>query len=124
MSVGSATAAPWGITASLPQVGGFTGRSQSVADPVESSSSVVWSRAAHHHHVANATRSGDGKEISRMLAYLDAASGSMIVQAIVAGAAGVAVFLKLFWRRLTSPFRSKSTSGEAQTPVEVGDKKR
>jgi hypothetical protein len=41
------------------------------------------------------------------LAYLDAASGSMIVQAIVAGAAGAAVFFKLGWRRLTSPFRSR-----------------
>jgi hypothetical protein len=60
-----------------------------------------------------------------MLAYLDAQSGSMLIQAIVAGAAGVAVFAKLFWRRLTAPFRSKSTSGEAApTPVEVGDKDR
>jgi hypothetical protein len=41
------------------------------------------------------------------LAYLDAASGSMIVQAVVAGAAGAAVFLKLGWRRLTGPFRSR-----------------
>ena len=40
-----------------------------------------------------------------MLAYLDAASGSLIVQAVVAGVAGVAVFLKLFWRRITGPFR-------------------
>ena len=46
-----------------------------------------------------------------MLAYLDAASGSMIVQAIVAGAAGAAVFFKLGWRRITSPFR-RSTAAE------------
>jgi hypothetical protein len=39
------------------------------------------------------------------LAYLDAGSGSMIVQAIVAGAAGVAVFFKLYWRRLTGALR-------------------
>jgi hypothetical protein len=44
------------------------------------------------------------------LAYLDAASGSMIVQAVVAGVAGVAVFAKLFWRRLTSPFRRKAAT--------------
>jgi hypothetical protein len=44
------------------------------------------------------------------LAYLDAASGSMLVQAIVAGAAGAAVFLKLFWRRLTSPFRRREAT--------------
>jgi hypothetical protein len=41
------------------------------------------------------------------LAYLDAASGSLIVQAIVAGAAGAAVFFKLGWQRLTSPFRGR-----------------
>ncbi len=43
------------------------------------------------------------------LAYLDAASGSMIVQAVVAGAAGAAVFFKLFWRKLTAPFRGRSS---------------
>jgi hypothetical protein len=48
------------------------------------------------------------------LAYLDAASGSMIVQAIVAGVAGVAVFAKLFWRRLTSPFRRKPATTQAR----------
>jgi hypothetical protein len=41
------------------------------------------------------------------LAYLDAASGSLIVQAIVAGAAGAAVFFKLGWRRITAPFRGR-----------------
>jgi hypothetical protein len=45
-----------------------------------------------------------------MLAYLDAASGSLIVQAIVAGAAGAAVFFKLGWRRITSPFRRRATA--------------
>ena len=39
------------------------------------------------------------------LAYLDAGSGSLIVQAVVAGAAGMAVAVKLYWRRLTSKFR-------------------
>jgi hypothetical protein len=48
-------------------------------------------------------------EVNAMdLAYLDAASGSLIVQAIVAGAAGAAVFFKLGWRRLTGPFRRQS----------------
>ncbi len=42
----------------------------------------------------------------RTIAYLDAMSGSMLVQAVVAGVAGLAVFFKLFWRRITSPFRS------------------
>ena len=49
------------------------------------------------------------------IAYLDAASGSMIVQAVVAGVAGAAVFAKLFWRRLTSPFRRKSASPQTQS---------
>jgi hypothetical protein len=43
------------------------------------------------------------------LAYLDAASGSLIVQAIVAGAAGAAVFFKLGWRRITAPFRGRQS---------------
>jgi hypothetical protein len=50
------------------------------------------------------------KEKSTMdLAYLDAASGSLIVQAIVAGAAGAAVFFKLGWRRITAPFRGRQS---------------
>jgi hypothetical protein len=56
----------------------------------------------------------DGKETRSMLAYLDAASGSLIVQAIVAGAAGAAVFFKLGWRRISSPFRRR-------TAAEVGE---
>ena len=55
----------------------------------------------------------DGKETHFMLAYLDAASGSLIVQAIVAGAAGAAVFFKLGWRRISSPFRRQSAATEA-----------
>jgi hypothetical protein len=41
------------------------------------------------------------------LAYLDAGSGSLIIQALVAGAAGAAVALKLGWRRLTGKLRRK-----------------
>jgi hypothetical protein len=52
------------------------------------------------------------------IAYLDAASGSMIVQAVVAGVAGVAVFAKVFWRRLTAPFRRKSASPETQATAQ------
>jgi hypothetical protein len=33
-------------------------------------------------------------------AYLDAATGSMLLQAIVGGAAAVAVVARLYWRRL------------------------
>ncbi len=44
--------------------------------------------------------------------YLDAGTGSMLVQMAVAGVAGVAVFAKVFWARLTGPFRRKSTPPE------------
>jgi hypothetical protein len=58
-----------------------------------------------------------------MLAYLDAASGSFVVQAIVAGAAGAAVFIKVYWRRLTSPFRSGArTDAASREPADVAAK--
>ncbi|MFB9546776.1 MULTISPECIES: hypothetical protein [Micromonospora] len=43
------------------------------------------------------------------LAYLDAGSGSLIVQAVVGGVAGAAVAAKLYWRRLTDRFRRQRT---------------
>ena len=46
-----------------------------------------------------------------MLAYLDPASGSMIMSVIVGGAAGIAVFGKTLWAKMTSPFR-RGTSPE------------
>jgi hypothetical protein len=64
------------------------------------------------------TSSGPGAALATgrrhflMLAYLDAGSASLIVQAIVAGAAGAAVFLKLGWRRITSPFRRRTATAE------------
>ena len=36
--------------------------------------------------------------------YLDAGSGSMILQVVLGGTAGVAVMLKMFWRNLGSMF--------------------
>jgi hypothetical protein len=41
------------------------------------------------------------------VAYLDAGSGSLIVQAVIGGVAGVAVAAKLYWRRLTGRFRKQ-----------------
>jgi hypothetical protein len=70
---------------------------------------VIWCRAICANHVVRPCP-GDGKETRSMLAYLDAASGSLIVQAIVAGAAGAAVFFKLGWRRITGPFRRRATA--------------
>ncbi len=37
-----------------------------------------------------------------ILAYLDPGTGSIVVQAVVAGLAGVGVMLRLGWRRLAS----------------------
>ncbi len=45
--------------------------------------------------------------------YLDAGSGSMIVGAVAAGAAGVAVAAKVGWRRMTGGFGKKSQALEA-----------
>jgi hypothetical protein len=44
-----------------------------------------------------------------MLKYLDAGTGSMLVQMVVAGVAGAAVFFKLGWAKVTAPFRRKSS---------------
>jgi hypothetical protein len=48
--------------------------------------------------------------MSLKLAYLDAGAGSLIVQALVAGVAGVAVYLKVSWRRITGAFRKNSAA--------------
>ena len=57
--------------------------------------------------------------------YLDASSGSMLVGAVAAGAAGVAVAAKVGWRRMTGVFSKKgddldSVDADASTadPVE------
>ncbi|HEU4425807.1 MAG TPA: hypothetical protein VFR67_24990 [Pilimelia sp.] len=46
------------------------------------------------------------------LAYLDAGSGSLIVQAVVAGAAGTLVAVKLGWRRVADRFRKRPSDSE------------
>jgi hypothetical protein len=46
------------------------------------------------------------------LAYLDAGSGSLIVQAVIAGFAGAAVMVKLGWQRLTGKFRRRQVDEE------------
>jgi hypothetical protein len=40
-----------------------------------------------------------------MLKYLDAGTGSMLVQMAVAGVAGAAVFFKVYWAKVTKLFR-------------------
>lgn len=46
------------------------------------------------------------------LAYLDPGSGNMLAAALVAGFAGAAVAIKVWWRRLRSKFR-RSPAGQA-----------
>ena len=60
--------------------------------------------------------------------YLDASSGSMLVGAVAAGAAGVAVAAKVGWRRVTGVFGKKGdelesvdTEASATDAVETAD---
>lgn len=52
-----------------------------------------------------------------MLAYLDSSSASVVTQAVVAGAAGVAVVAKTQWKRVSSPFRKKEEKPANATPA-------
>ncbi len=47
-------------------------------------------------------------------AYLDPGSGSMLLQALLGGIAGVAVFVKMYWRRIVARFRSDKTPAESE----------
>ena len=49
-----------------------------------------------------------------ILFYLDAGTGSMLVQLAVAGAAGAAVTARLGWAKVTSPFRRKTSVDEGR----------
>ncbi len=51
--------------------------------------------------------------------YLDAGSGSMIVGAVAAGAAGVAVAAKVGWRRMTGVFGKKDEGVEPSHTAEA-----
>jgi hypothetical protein len=44
---------------------------------------------------------------STALAYLDPGSGSMMLQLLLGGIAGLGVFLKLYWQSVVSIFRHK-----------------
>jgi len=53
-----------------------------------------------------------------VFAYLDAGSGSVILQAVIGGFAAVAVSLKLFWRRILTFLRIRKPEEETQaTPA-------
>ena len=51
-----------------------------------------------------------------ILAYIDAASGSMLLQIILGGAAAVAVALKMWWRRVLTILHIRKP--EEDTPGE------
>jgi hypothetical protein len=52
-----------------------------------------------------------------VLAYLDAGSGSMILQMVVGGLAAVGVTAKLYWRRIKNVFR-RGAEPELEQPAE------
>lgn len=54
---------------------------------------------------SEATPALPAEPLSMILAYLDPGSGSMILQMILAGVAGLAVFLRYQGRRLVELFR-------------------
>jgi hypothetical protein len=54
-------------------------------------------------------------------AYLDPGSGSLVFQTIVAGIAGVAYGVRVYWSRISGWFkRGSSSSSNAQTGAEGG----
>jgi len=48
------------------------------------------------------------------LAYLDPGSGSLIIQAVVGGVAGVLVMFKFGWQRIISRFRKRPVDAEKE----------
>jgi nitrate reductase gamma subunit len=54
-------------------------------------------------------------------AYLDMGSISMGLQFLVAGIAGCAIFLRLFWSRITSSLARKKADPETDTPMPDND---
>lgn len=54
-------------------------------------------------------------------AYLDPAAGSMILQILLGGLAGLAVALKLFWRKIVSFFGAGRSRGKAAAGPDTPD---
>ena len=53
-------------------------------------------------------------------AYLDPATGSMVLQILLGGIAGLAVALKLFWRKIVS-FFGRATGGKPAAGPDTPD---
>lgn len=58
-------------------------------------------------------------EYVSVLGYLDAGSGSVLLQALLAGAAGLAITGKLWWGRLLSLLRIRRPQPEPATNSEL-----
>jgi hypothetical protein len=60
--------------------------------------------------------------VAAIFAYLDAGSGSMIVQLVLGGFAAVAVSIKLWWRRLLRFLRIRPAEpAEREASTTTGD---
>jgi hypothetical protein len=57
----------------------------------------------------------------KLLAYLDAGSGSMILQVLAGGAAALAVSFKLWWGRLLRFLRIRKDDEQAPAPAGGSD---
>jgi hypothetical protein len=55
--------------------------------------------------------------LSSVLAYLDAGSGSMILQLLLGGVAAIGVALKMYWNRFLRLLRIKKDAPADETPV-------
>ncbi len=53
---------------------------------------------------------------SEALAYLDPGSGSMLLQLLLGGVAGVVMLLKLYWHQLLAFFGIKKKEASDETP--------
>ena len=51
----------------------------------------------------------------QLVAYLDPASGSLLLQLLLGGVAGLALVLKLFWHRILGLFGLKKPKDEKPT---------
>jgi hypothetical protein len=54
-----------------------------------------------------------------MLAYLDAASGSVIVAALAGGTAGIAVLFKMYWNRILGVFSPKRRAAAREAKAQL-----
>lgn len=52
------------------------------------------------------------------VAYLDPATGTLIVSAIIGGFAAIGMFVKKFWYQIKSLFTGGSSSSDANRPVD------